>query len=317
MRPIRLALSLLLATALLSPVVGACGSDDQPASVTADSTGQPSTTTVPPPDSAPPDTAPPDTAAPVVSVEPAVDTFVFRSNRTADGSFEIFRIASDGTGLTQLTDGPGAALEPVWSHDGTRITFTASRWGAGDAIYTMNADGSDVRQLTDAEGSDRHPSWSPDGTRIVFVSERDDNRDLYVMDADGSNVARLTDHPEEDDDPDWGPDGQWIAFASNRQPTPTGVPHLWVMRPDGTGVRTVTGASGTCSLGEPATWSPDGTRLAFAYLCDTATEGSIEIRIATLDATGETVGVLSGITLPATPNGGPFSIDQSPHWTRG
>lgn len=54
----------------------------------------------------------------------------------------------------------------------------------------------------------------------------------------------------------WSPNGRWIAFARN---SPTG---LFVVHPDGTGLKAITpAADGSFSFG-PA-WSPDSGRLLF------------------------------------------------------
>ena len=196
-------------------------------------------------------------AASRATVAPAVDTIAFQSNRTVDGSFEIFSVRVDGSGLIQLTDGRGTAMAPDWSPDGTRIAFDAARDGEADDIYTMNNDGTDVRRLTDDPARDRDPSWSPDGTRIAFVSERDGNREIYVMGADGSNQVRLTDEPEYDDHPDWGPDGR-IVFASRRD---VGDWDLFLIDPDGSGLTRVTDSSD--AEDNYPVWSPDGQWIAF------------------------------------------------------
>src|SRR4029450_973737 len=65
-------------------------------------------------------------------------------NRT--GEDHIFRVASDGRGLTDLTprsEGSGGD----WSPDGSRIVFASTRFLAG-GIYVMAADGSNPVRLT-------------------------------------------------------------------------------------------------------------------------------------------------------------------------
>lgn len=49
-----------------------------------------------------------------------------------------------------LTDSPSEDALPIWSPDGTRITFESER--DGDAkVYIMNADGSSLNRLTDSD----------------------------------------------------------------------------------------------------------------------------------------------------------------------
>jgi hypothetical protein len=55
-------------------------------------------------------------------------------------------------------------------------------------------------------------------------------------------------------DPDWSPDGRLVAFASNR-----GHGGVYVMRPDGTGMRRLFGSEAS-----DVDWSPDGNSMAFA-----------------------------------------------------
>ncbi|MCO6509427.1 MAG: PD40 domain-containing protein [Aridibacter famidurans] len=94
---------------------------------------------------------------------------VFQSNRT--GRNEIFVMNPDGSGLRQITDGPGASHSPKFSPDGSKIAFSGYVDGNSD-IYTMNADGTGRKRLTQHPGDDSHPSWSSDGRRIVFNSAR-------------------------------------------------------------------------------------------------------------------------------------------------
>ncbi len=186
---------------------------------------------------------------------------------------------------------------PAWSPDGTQLAVVTS-WGNRQGILVMQPDGSDARLLT-TDGQDRDPAWSPDGSEMVFANESNlylvnadgtgraqltfDLANRWVSrptwSPDGSKIAYqaslfgggtriieldlasgretpLTDGTTYDSTPAWSPDGSQIAFSSDR-----GKPSsIYVMNPDGTGVKQVTDGSGYDSS---PTWSPDGTQIAF------------------------------------------------------
>jgi len=55
-----------------------------------------------------------------------------------DGNYEIYVMAADGSGQTNLTNNPAAEDSfPVWSRNGKQIGFTSERDGKGE-IYLMN-----------------------------------------------------------------------------------------------------------------------------------------------------------------------------------
>jgi Tol biopolymer transport system component len=137
----------------------------------------------------------------------------------------------------------------------------------------MDADGGNIKRLSETWGE--YPAWSPDGSRIAFESFvggttpfGDPDYDVFVMDADGSGVTNLTADPmSKDDYPTWSPDGRWIAFDSTRgtpdgfEPPPydperTSDSDIWVMRPDGSGLRNVTADLRT--VDEFPDWSEHG-----------------------------------------------------------
>ncbi len=131
---------------------------------------------------------------------------IFHSDRA--GTFDIFVMNADGSGVTQLTNTTGQDFDPFWSPSGQRIAFNRIDGGTFQ-ILVMSADGSEVTQLA-SNGFAK--AWSPDGRRIAFVSNRNGNDDVFIMNADGSGVVQLTDNPAVDDPTAWSPDGKQILL---------------------------------------------------------------------------------------------------------
>ena len=140
----------------------------------------------------------------------------FESERDG-GESHIFVMNADGSGLEQLTFGPGTpwAVQPAWSPDGSSIACV-SGMGTAWGIHSIDLDSGELRLIPEGGLRGTRPSWSPDGTRIAYTmtdSVDNDFRHVWVMAADGSGARQLTFAESWDADPTWSPDGSRIAFA--------------------------------------------------------------------------------------------------------
>jgi TolB protein len=132
------------------------------------------------------------------SVEPrwSINDQVVFMSLMRGGDLEIFTMNLDGSDLRQLTNAATNG-DPVWSPDGSRISFGSDREG-GDRlnIFVMNADGTGVEQLThfDVPYEAGDTNWSSDGKKIAFeydvsgMKQSDPNAyaEVWTMNADGS-----------------------------------------------------------------------------------------------------------------------------------
>lgn len=124
---------------------------------------------------------------------------------TGTENAELFRVRTDGSGLHQMTDGPGIVQDPDFAPNGKRLVF--ARFGRG--IFTIGIDGSGLRRLT-PHGYDQYPVYSPDGKRIAFI--RDDRP--WVMQSNGRRQHLLRRAPRLRDRPSWSPDGRKIVIGA-------------------------------------------------------------------------------------------------------
>ncbi len=76
------------------------------------------------------------------------------------GSFDIYTINEDGTGLQRLTQGAGNNEDPCWSPDGRYLAFSSNRED-GYHLYLMTAGGGNQTRITFQKGEQTSPSWSP------------------------------------------------------------------------------------------------------------------------------------------------------------
>jgi len=192
-----------------------------------------------------------------------------------DGVRGIWVMQADGSQLRRLTSDPGDG-QPVWSPDGARIAFQATRdadvrtldqYGLAmhRMMYVMDANGGNVRRLTDTPAASLR--WSPDAQHIAFQSSAEDEANwhiesvvsnaIYVIDADGRRQRRVTDLEHRHAFAAWSPDSRRVAFASDRDADW----EIYVVDIEGGPERRLTNRAGPDRY---PVWSPDGRLLAYA-----------------------------------------------------
>ena len=157
-----------------------------------------------------------------------------------------------GTFCFAAADSPKILRWPTLSR--TQIAFTYA-----NDLWIVGRDGGDARRLTTGLGLETHPIFSPDGSLIAFSGEYEGNRDVYVVPAAGGVPRRLTYHPDVDEVLGWTPDGKRILFRSARNSHVQWVDQLYTMPVEGGGFPTEL----PLPMGEQASFSPDGTHLAY------------------------------------------------------
>ena len=160
---------------------------------------------------------------------------------------DIWRMASDGSGQTQVTSN-GASSDPSASPDGMQVLYTRYLASAS-YVYVMNADGSTQVQL--APGGS--PSWSPDGGRVLYGCY-DGDGEICAMDLDGTHQTQLTNNTLSDSAPSYSPDGRFIVFVRGTQ--------VVRMNADGTG--SVVLYSVPDRVPSHPSYAPDGQHIVLA-----------------------------------------------------
>lgn len=152
-------------------------------------------------------------------------------------------------------------------HEMTRRGFVraAALSGAGTALGPLGAlpagSPAGTRTVTFTEGTNAAVAVSPAGDRLILEVQGV----LWSLPREGGEARALTARDLEPTCPVWSPDGSTVAFCAYSPDDAGGRRgggfHLWTMAPDGTGLRQLT--SGPWD-DRGVSWSPDGTRLAFA-----------------------------------------------------
>jgi TolB protein len=130
----------------------------------------------------------------------------------------------------------------------------------GDEICLIKADGSGWQRLTQGSQASFNGSISPDGTSVVFVSGRNDQSEVYELQLGNGEIKQLTKLGRYVSTPEISPDNRHILFTYRAG---NGNSQIWIMNRDGSNAREFYSQPGRDA--HDATWSPDGTKILFAF----------------------------------------------------
>ena len=143
---------------------------------------------------------------------------------------------------------------PLWTPDGTRVTFTSNRSGLLD-VYSRPIDRSEEAVLlVTSPTRNVAGGWSPDGETLIYSEGDSYQRDLWTRTPGGQPTPFLTTEFNERG-PRISPDGRWVTYISDQ----AGEDRIYV-QPFPEGGRVVPVSTG---LGTEPVWARDGSELYY------------------------------------------------------
>lgn len=184
-----------------------------------------------------------------------------------------------GGSAKQFPDANTRASEARWSPDGKRVAYSAN-----GQLWIADASGANAHQITSVNGGASGPVWAPTSDRIAFVTG------VYPdCDSDACNIERAK--------ADTGKVKAHIAdnllYRHWTEWTPATRSHLFVVSPNGTGLRDVTSGvkydvpPGPFGGSEAYAFSPDGKELTYSAKDQGRTDAwSTDVNLYTVAVSG-------------------------------
>jgi Tol biopolymer transport system component len=135
----------------------------------------------------------------------------------ATATSDVWLIDALGNGARRFTFDPRDDASPVWSPDGSRVSFASHRSGKSE-IFVRPSNGAAPEELLVSVPTFATPQhWSRDGMFLLFT--RFDPRagnDIWAVPLSGvRNPFPLVESPAEQMFAQLSPSGRWLAYASN------------------------------------------------------------------------------------------------------
>ncbi len=155
-----------------------------------------------------------------LDVSPDGQTIIF------DMLGDIYSLPVSGGKAIILREGHAFEIQPRFSPDGKKISFTSDA-GGGDNVWTMDADGANAKQITKENFRLLNNAvWTPDGQYLVarkhFTSQRSLGAgEIWMYHTGGGEGVQLTKRKNDQQDvgePWVSPDGRYVYFSEDMAP---------------------------------------------------------------------------------------------------
>ncbi len=190
---------------------------------------------------------------------------------------DVYIVPIGGGEAKLLSGGRSYDVQPRFSPDGKRISFTSDRAG-GDNIWIMNRDGSNPKQVTkESFRLLNNAVWTPDGHYVIARKHYTGSRSAgagemwmyHISGGEGLQMTKRKNDQQDAGEPNVSPDGRYLYWSEDMTPGPyfqyNKNPHdqiYQIRRLDRKTGKTETVVSGQGGSARPQI-SPDGKTIAF------------------------------------------------------
>ncbi|RDY61191.1 amidohydrolase family protein [Flagellimonas nanhaiensis] len=139
---------------------------------------------------------------------------------------DIYSMPITGGKATSLRTGIPFEVQPRFSPDGSKISFTSDA-GGGDNIWVMNADGSNPKQITEEKFRLlNNANWMPNGNYLVARKHYTSGRSLgageiwqyHITGGSGLQLTKRKNDQQDVNEPCISADGRYLYYSEDMYP---------------------------------------------------------------------------------------------------